>query len=36
MKKDCISPKKQGDEQQEKNQEANVGGNVLKDALILY
>ncbi len=35
MKKDCRAPKKQGDGQHEKNQEANVVGDVLQDALIL-
>ena len=35
LKKDCRAPKKQGDGQQEKNQEANVAGDVLQDALIL-
>jgi hypothetical protein len=35
LKKDCRSPKKQGDGQQEKNQEENVAGDVLQDALIL-
>jgi hypothetical protein len=36
LKKDCRSPKKQGDGYQEKNQEANVAGDVLQDALIIY
>jgi hypothetical protein len=36
MKKYCKDPKKQKDGQQEKNQEANVTGGVLQDALILY
>jgi hypothetical protein len=35
MKKDCRSPKKQRDGQQERNREANVTGDVLQDALIL-
>ena len=35
MKKDCISPKKQGDGQQEKKLEANVVGDVLQDSLII-
>jgi hypothetical protein len=35
LKKDCRAPKKQRDGQQEKNQEANVIGDVLQDALIL-
>ena len=35
MKKDCRAPKKQRDGQQERNQEANVTGDVLQDALIL-
>jgi hypothetical protein len=35
LKKDCISPKKQTDGQQERNQESNVTGDVLQDALIL-
>jgi hypothetical protein len=35
LKKDCRAPKKQRDGQQEKNQEANVTGDVLQDALIL-
>jgi hypothetical protein len=35
LKKDHRSPKKQRDGQQEKNQEANVTGDVLQDALIL-
>ena len=35
LKKDCRAPRKQGDGQQEKNQEANVAGDVLQDALIL-
>jgi hypothetical protein len=35
MKKYCGSPKKQGYGQQEKNQEANVAGDVLRDTLIL-
>ena len=34
-KKDCRSPKKKGDRQQETTQEANVAGDVLQDALIL-
>jgi hypothetical protein len=35
MKKDCRAPKKQRDGQHERNQEANVIGDVLQDALIL-
>jgi hypothetical protein len=35
LKKDCRAPKKQRDEQQEKNREANVTSDVLQDALIL-
>ena len=35
LKKDCRAPKKQRDGQQEKNQEANVTGDVLPYALIL-
>jgi hypothetical protein len=35
MKKDCRALKKQRDGQQEKNQEANVIGDVLQDTLIL-
>jgi hypothetical protein len=35
MKKDCRAPKKQRNGQQERNQEANVTGDVLQDALIL-
>jgi hypothetical protein len=35
MKKDYRSPKKQRDAQQEKNQEANITGDVLQDSLIL-
>jgi hypothetical protein len=35
LKKDCRAPKKQRDGQQEKNQEENVTGDVLQDALIL-
>jgi hypothetical protein len=35
LKKDYRAPKKQRDGQQEKNQEANVTGDVLQDALIL-
>jgi hypothetical protein len=35
MKKDYRAPKKQRDGQQEKNQEANVIGDALQDALIL-
>jgi hypothetical protein len=35
LKKDCRAPKKQRDGQQERNQEANVTGDVLQDALIL-
>jgi hypothetical protein len=35
LKKDLRSPRKQRDGQQEKNQEANVTGDVLQDALIL-
>jgi hypothetical protein len=35
LKKYCRAPKKQRDGQQEKNQEANVTGDVLQDALIL-
>ena len=33
LKKDCRAPKKQRDGQQEKNQEANVIGDMLQDAL---
>jgi hypothetical protein len=36
LKKDCKDPKKQRDGQQERNQEANVTGDVLQDALILF
>jgi hypothetical protein len=36
LKKDCRAPKKQRDGQQERNQEANVTGDVLQDALILF
>jgi hypothetical protein len=36
LKKDCKAPKKQKYGQQEKNQEANVIGDVLQDALILF
>jgi hypothetical protein len=36
MKKDCRAPKKQRDGQQERNQEANVIGDVLQDDLILF
>ena len=36
MKKDCRAPKKQGDGQQARNQEANVTGDVLQDALIIF
>jgi hypothetical protein len=36
MKKYCRAPKKQRDGQQETNQEANVIGDVLHDALILF
>jgi hypothetical protein len=36
LKKDCIPPKRQRDGQQEKNQEANVTGDVLQDALIIF
>jgi hypothetical protein len=35
LKKDYIAPKKQRDEQHEKNQKANVAGDVLQDASIL-
>jgi hypothetical protein len=35
LKKYCRAPKKQTDGQQERNQEANVTGDVLQDALIL-
>jgi hypothetical protein len=35
LKKDYKAPKKQRDGQQEKNQEANVTGDVLQDSLIL-
>jgi hypothetical protein len=35
LKKNCRAPKKQRDGQQEKNEEANVIGDVLQDALIL-
>jgi hypothetical protein len=35
LKKDCRAPKKQRDGQQERNQEANVTGDVLQDDLIL-
>ena len=35
LKKDSRAPKKQGDGHHEKNQEANVAGDVLQDALIL-
>jgi hypothetical protein len=35
LKKDYRAPKKQRDGQQERNQEANVTGDVLQDALIL-
>ena len=35
LKEDCRAPKKKGDMKQEKNQEANVAGDVLQDALIL-
>jgi hypothetical protein len=35
LKKDCKAPKKQRDGQQERNQEANVKGDVLQNALIL-
>jgi hypothetical protein len=35
VKKDCRAPKKQRDGQQGRNQEANVTGDVLQDALIL-
>jgi hypothetical protein len=35
LKRDCRAPKKQTDGQQEKNQEANVEGDVLQDSLIL-
>jgi hypothetical protein len=35
LNKDCKSPKKQRDGQQEKNHEANVTGDVFQDALIL-
>jgi hypothetical protein len=36
LKKDCRAPKKQRYGQQEKNQEANVTGDVLQYALILF
>ena len=36
LKKYCRAPKKQRDGQQERNQEANVTGDVLQDALIPY
>jgi hypothetical protein len=36
LKKDCRAPKKQRDGKQEKNQEENVTGDVLQDALILF
>ena len=37
LKKDCKSRKgKEGDTQQEKNHEANVIGDVLQDALMIY
>jgi hypothetical protein len=36
MKKDCKAPKKQRDGQYERNQEANVTGDVLQDSLILF
>jgi hypothetical protein len=35
LKKDCKAPKNQRDGQHEKNQEANVAGDVLQDSLIL-
>jgi hypothetical protein len=35
LKKHCRAPKKQRDGQREKNQEANVTGDVLQDALVL-
>jgi hypothetical protein len=35
MKKDCTTPKRKRDGQREKNQEVNVTGDVLQDALIL-
>jgi hypothetical protein len=35
LKKDCRAPKKQRDGQHERNQEANVTGDVLQDALII-
>jgi hypothetical protein len=35
LKKDCRAPKKQRDGQRERNQEANVTGDVLQDALII-
>jgi hypothetical protein len=35
LKKDCRAPNKQRDGKQEKNQEENVTGHVLQDALIL-
>jgi hypothetical protein len=35
MKKDCRDPKKQRDGEQERDQEANVTGDVLQDDLIL-
>jgi hypothetical protein len=35
LKKDCRAPKKQRNGQHEKNQEANVIGDVLQDALII-
>jgi hypothetical protein len=36
LKKDYRAPKKQRDGQHEKNHEANVTGDVLQDALILF
>jgi hypothetical protein len=36
LKKDCRAPNKQRDGQQERNQEENVIGDVLQDALILF
>ena len=36
LKRDCKASKKHVDGQQEKNQEANVAGDVLQDALILF
>jgi hypothetical protein len=36
LKKDSRAPKKQRDGQQKKNQESNVTGDVLQDALIIF